>query len=55
MDYGKERYHVFYRIGDERAIVSVPFTGEFEAARCDAVTLVRGIELSDEGFNHEIE
>ena len=31
-DDGKERYHVFYRVGDERAVIGVPFTGEFESA-----------------------
>ena len=52
LHYIKECDHFLNGIGDQRAIVRVPFADQSEAARCYVISHLRGIESSCERFDH---
>jgi hypothetical protein len=54
-DYVEQDYHVINGIGDQGAIIGIPFARESEAARRYVIAFLRGVEPADERFDHEVE
>ena len=56
LDYVQKRNHIINRVGEESAVIGVPLTSQFAAARGDVVSLALvGGEPSNEWFNHQVE
>jgi len=54
-DYIKQDHHVVDGIGDQCAIVRIPFASEAKATRSYVVAFLRGAEPTFKWFDHEVE
>ena len=55
MDDVQQGDHVLSGVGDEVAVFRVPLASQFEVTRSNVVSFARGLEPSNERFNHKVE